>query len=120
VIVVDARVLIAYLDPNDGHHATAVEMLAAASPPLVVHPLTAAEVLVAPVRRGAADNVWADLVAIGVEVDDTPLDPLQLARIRAETGCKMPDCCVLATAANQGTHVATFDERLRRAAEPSA
>jgi predicted nucleic acid-binding protein len=114
VIVLDASVLIAYLDPADAHHAAAIEALAAASPPLLVHPVTVAEVLVAAVRQGVADAVWADLSAIGVEVDDVPIDPRQLAGLRADTNCKMPDCCVLATAANHGAPVATFDERLRR------
>ena len=114
MIVVDASVLIAYLDPADAHHPAAIEVLAAASPPLLVHPVTVAEVLVAAVRQGVADAVWADLSAIGVEVDDAPIDPRQLASIRVDTGCKMPDCCVLATAANHGAPVATFDERLRR------
>lgn len=117
MIVVDAGVLIAFLDPNDVHHVAAVEMLADAAPPLVVHPVTAAEVLVAAVRHGVADEVWADLLAIGVEVDDTPMDPLQLARLRVETGCKLPDCCVLAGAATRSAAVATFDERLRRRAD---
>ena len=116
--VVDASVLIAFLDPNDAHHPAAVELLAAAVPPLVVHPITAAEVLVAPARNDVVDTVWADLTAIGVEIDSTPIDPLQLARLRVETGCKMPDCCVLASAAANRTGVATFDERLRRHADP--
>lgn len=118
MIVVDASVLIAYLDPGDAHHAKAVELLGDASPPLIVHPITAAEVLVAPQRRGVADQVWADLVAIGVQIDDTPIDPLQLARIRKETACKMPGCCVIASAVNRNTTVATFDERLRRTTSP--
>ncbi len=114
MIVVDASVLIAFLDPTDAHHAAAVELLAEATPPLLVHPLTAAEVLVAPLRRGLGDAVWATLTAIGVEVDDAPLDPWQLADLRVTTGCKMPDCCVLATAATHGCSIATFDERLAR------
>jgi predicted nucleic acid-binding protein len=117
MIVVDASVLIAFLDPNDVHHTGAVELLADAVPPLLAHPITAAEVLVSPVRHGVADAVWADLLAIGVELDHTPIDPLQLARLRAETGCKMPDCCVLASAANQNTAVITFDDRLRAHAD---
>jgi predicted nucleic acid-binding protein len=117
MIVVDASVLIAFLDPNDTHHHTAVETLADATPPLLVHPITAAEVLVAPARRGIADAVWADLMAIGVEIDDTAIDPMRLVRLRAETGCKMPDCCVLATAAVRRAPVATFDERLARNAK---
>jgi len=119
MIVVDASVLIAYLDPNDAHHSAAVELLGDAAPPLVVHPVTAAEVLVAPVRRGIAESVWADLVAIGVELDRSAIDPMQLAELRVSTGCKMPDCCVLAVAAVRHAPVATFDERLARHAEPS-
>lgn len=114
MIVVDASVLIAFLDPTDGHHAAAVELLAEATPPLLVHPHTAAEVLVAPVRRGLGDEVWATLTAIGVEIDDAPIDPRQLAELRATSGCKMPDCCALATAAARSCTVATFDERLAR------
>ena len=106
--------LIVYLDPNDAHHAAAVEVLAAAAPPVLVHPVVAAEVLVAAVRQGIAEAVWADLSAIGVEVDDTRMDPMQLAHLRVETGCKLPDCCVLASATAHGVPVATFDERLRR------
>ena len=117
MIVVDASVLIAFLDPNDAHHSAAVEILAAASPPLLVHPITAAEVLVAAVRNDVADAVWADLMAIGVELDDTPIDPLLLATFRVKTGCKMPDCCVLASAAARHIAVATFDDRLRRHAD---
>ncbi len=117
MIVVDASVLIAFLDPNDAHHSAAVEVLAAASPPLLVHPITAAEVLVAAVRNDVAEEVWGDLVAIGVLIDDTPIEPLILARLRVKTGCKMPDCCVLASAAARHIAVATFDERLRRHAD---
>ncbi len=58
-----------------------------------------------------------DLMAIGVEIDDTPIDPLLLAKLRVKTGCKMPDCCVLASAATRSTAVATFDEQLRRHAD---
>ena len=116
MIVVDASVLIAFLEPSDVHHVAAVEMLADAAPPLAVHPVTAAAVLVSPLRNGVADAVWADLLAIGVELDDTPMDPLQLARLRVDTGCKLPDCCVLASEDAHGVPVATFDERLRRSA----
>ena len=117
MIVVDASVLIAFLDPNDAHHPAAIEILEDASPPLLVHPITAAEVLVAAVRNDVADAVWADLMAIGVEIDDSPIDPLLLATLRVKTGCKMPDCCVLASAAARHIAVATFDERLRRHAD---
>jgi hypothetical protein len=57
--------------------------------------------------------VWADLMAIGVEIDDTPIDPLLLARLRVKTGGKMPDCCALASLATRHTAVATLDAQLR-------
>jgi len=114
VIVVDASVLIAFLDAEDAHHHAAVELLENAVPPLIVHPITAGEVLVAPARQGIADHVWSDLVAIGVQIDNTLIDPLQLAKLRVETGCKIPDCCVIAAAAARRAVVATFDERLRK------
>ena len=114
MIVVDASVVIAYLDSNDAHHHAAVEVLADAVPPLVIHPVTAAEVLMAPARRGVAESVWADLIAIGIEVDRSPIDPMQLAELRVATGCKMPDCCVLALASTRKASVATFDARLAR------
>ena len=114
MIVVDASVLIAFLDASDAHHPAAVERLENAVPPLIVHLIAAAEVLVAPARQGIADQVWSDLVAIGVQIDDTPINPLQLAKLRVETGCKIPDCCVIAAAAARRATVATFDERLRK------
>ena len=108
MIVVDASVLIAFLDASDSHHQAAVERLETSVPPLIVHPITAAEVLVAPVRQGIADQVWSDLVAIGVQIDETPIDPLQLAKLRVETGCKIPDCCVIVAAAARDVSVATM------------
>lgn len=115
MIAVDASALIAYLDPDDAHHAAAVDKLAAATPPLIVHRVTAAEVLIGPTRRGTADEVWRDLVAIGAELDDEAVDPHVLATLRVETGCKLPDCCVIAVARARGCEVVTFDARLAAA-----
>jgi predicted nucleic acid-binding protein len=115
MIVVDASVLIAYLDRADAHHTAAIELLADATPPLVVHPITLAEVLVAPTRQNSSDRAWAVLQAIGVELHTEAIDPFQLARLRVATGLRLPDCCVLVAAAHHGCAVATFDERLRKA-----
>ena len=62
--------------------------------------------------------MWADLAAIGIEVDRSPIDPMQLARLRVDTGCKLPDCCVLALAVARSAPVLTFDDRLARYAAP--
>ncbi len=40
----------------------------------------------------------------------------RLAHVRAETGRRMPDCCVLLAAENAGARLATFDEQLTKAA----
>ena len=119
MIVLDASVLIAFLDGDDSHHAAAEQLLTnAADDDLAVNPLTLAEVLVAPVRANRADPVLAALHALEVQELTFPADTaLRLAQLRASTGLKMPDCCVLLTAEDAGATVASFDERLAQAAE---
>jgi len=119
VIVLDASVLIAFLDGDDSHHAAAEQLLTnAADDDLAVNPLTLAEVLVAPVRDNRADPVLAALHALEVQELSFPADTaLRLAQLRASTGLKMPDCCVLLTAEDAGATVASFDDRLAQAAE---
>jgi rRNA-processing protein FCF1 len=39
-----------------------------------------------------------------------------LARLRVNTGLKLPDCCVLLTAMDRRATLASFDERLLAAA----
>jgi predicted nucleic acid-binding protein len=121
VIILDASVVIAFLEPADVHHDDAVGIFARGPEPLVMHELTLAEVLVAPARAGRDEALLSDLYRIGVRpaVFEAPLAPL-LARLRVRTGLKMPDACVLATAlqfAHEGeARLATFDARLAAAA----
>jgi predicted nucleic acid-binding protein len=119
VIVLDASVLIAFVAGDDVHHAAADRLLAdAVDDDLAVNPLTLAEVLVAPVRDGRLDTVVAALAALEVHELPFPDDAsIRLARLRAETGLKMPDCCVLLAAEAIGGRVATFDGRLAQLAE---
>jgi predicted nucleic acid-binding protein len=114
VIVLDASVLIAHLDSSDGLHARAGALLSAtADEPLGASPLTLAEVLVGPARTGRLDDAT---VALGrLEVSAIPLEdgaPIRLATLRAATGLKLPDCCVLLAAEQTNAAVATFDRRL--------
>ncbi len=111
--VVDASVLIAWLDAADPHHADAIRTLTHVDR-FVVHPLTLAEVLVHPVRLGLEGDVVARLGAIGMIVSSLPIDPVALARIRAESGLKMPDCVVVACARAHLADISTFDSRLGR------
>ena len=113
--VVDAGVVIAYLDDLDVHHAEAIRVIAEAGAGLMMHPITIAEVLVRPARVGRAADVWTELAAIGMSTDQHPFDFLQLAELRATTRLKMPDCCVLASSVNHEAELLTFNDRLRLA-----
>jgi predicted nucleic acid-binding protein len=120
VIVVDASVLIAHLDENDALHDRAVEaLLATAEQPLRCSPITLAEVLVGPARAGRLGDAQAALADLGVvEIAVGHDGAARLAALRAETGLKLPDCCVLLAAEDaRADAVLTFDDRLARAAE---
>ncbi|MDR1152933.1 MAG: PIN domain-containing protein [Bifidobacteriaceae bacterium] len=113
MIALDASPLIGLLEPNDLHHAAATALLADTTGPLLVHAITLAEILVAPARHGREAAVAADLAAIGVSVADLGADEaLDMARLRARHGLKMPDICALATAIHTGAPLVTFDVKL--------
>jgi predicted nucleic acid-binding protein len=113
--VVDADVLIAHLDPDDAQHGRATACLeqAAAQGPLTASALTVAEVLVHPVAGRRGEEAYAALEAMDLLVLDIPANAaMQLASLRARTGRRMPDCCVLLAAARTGGAVLSFDEKL--------
>jgi len=118
VIVLDASVLIAHLDERDIHHERASRLLAdTGAEPLGASTITLAETLVAPARAHRLEDVVAALDRLGVA--ELPLGdkaPARLARLRAEVGCKLPDCCVLLAAQEHGGTVASFDSALVDAA----
>jgi len=119
VIVLDACVLIAHLTNDDAHHDRATRLLASlAGQPKVVSVLTRAEVLVGPARAGRRRAAEDALDRLRVDTYELPGDAAgQLAELRARTGLRMPDCCVLLTAElTSPAELATFDERLANAA----
>lgn len=118
MIVLDASVLIAHLDAADRHHEHAEALLLAATEEdLGASTLTLAEVLVAPARAGRLDAAEAALRDLGVDVVALPGDAApRLARLRADTGLRLPDCCVLLAARQSGAALATFDDRQAAAA----
>jgi hypothetical protein len=60
----------------------------------------------------------AALHALGIQELPFPADTaLRLAKLRAATGLKMPDCCVILAAEDEAATVASFDERLAQTAE---
>ena len=59
----------------------------------------------------------ADVRAAGIDVASHDADePLRLAELRAVSGLKLPDCCVLDVAIRNHASIATFDGALAAAA----
>lgn len=118
VIVLDAIVLIAYLDRDDVQHARAEGLLAEEiDDDFAANALTLAEVLVAPAREWRLDAAREALDDLEVKELPFPADSaVKLAQLRAATNLKMPDCCVLLAAEEAQARVASFDARLNQAA----
>ena len=114
----DASVVIAHLKPTDPHREAATRFLAeTAGSTHWMNPVNLAEVLVDYARSGRLAEGTRVVGDLGIRERPLPEDAaVRLARLRAETGLRMPGCCVLLTAEQAGTTVATFDERLRSAA----
>ncbi len=119
VIVLDASVLIAYLDEHDNHHGAAEALLARViDEDFGASSLTLAEVLVVPCRDGRLQVVCNALADLEIQELPFPVDTaVRLAQLRATTGLKMPDCCVVLAAEDTAGRIATFDARLAQAAE---
>lgn len=120
LVVLDASVVIAFLDPDDGLHAAAVKALTEHQHDELVIPLTVyAEILVAPYRRGAeaVAEVEAFLADFAVHTDEmTPAVARAAARLRSESrSLRLPDALVLATAdEREAERVLTGDESWAR------
>ena len=119
MIVLDANVLIGFLDSTDSHHAATVDLLERRfADGFAASVLTVAEALVHPTRVERQDAALASLARIGVLV--LPLaasDAAALARVRNSYRVRMPDAVALHTASSTGSELATFDEALIVAAE---
>jgi predicted nucleic acid-binding protein len=117
VIVLDASVLIAFLESNDVHHSRAEALLLGfAGEELSVSPITLAEILVGPARTGSLPAVTAALDQF-LHVEAFGVDsPSCLALLRAETNLVLPDCCVILAAESTRAGIATFDARLAKVA----
>jgi predicted nucleic acid-binding protein len=117
--VLDASVLIAHLEATDAHHERAAGLIdELADDDVGVSWITLAEVLAGPARAGRLHGAYAALRELGIrgirKGDDAPL---RLATLRAETGLKLPDCCVLLAAEDVAAEsIATFDGKLVTAA----
>ena len=120
MIVLDASVLIAHLDEQDAVHDRATGALdEVADQPVGCSPITLAEVLVGPARAGRLDAAGTALAELDVEQLRLGGDaPVRLAKLRADTGLRLPDCCVLLAAQDADLDaLLTFDAALSKAAE---
>ena len=112
MIVLDASVLIAHFAVRGAHSTRALELLDTEEE-LAIHPITLAEVLARPARDGRAEHYRERIAIMGVEQLPVPTEqPLTLAKLRAGTSLKLPDCCALAAAMETGATLATFDATL--------
>lgn len=120
MITLDSGVLIAHFSARDAHHTSATVLLeraALAGQVLYMNPINHAETLVHAAKIGAEQEHFETIESLGVTVLPPPADAgVRLAQMRAATGLKLPDCCVILTADQSGSRVATFDSRLARAA----
>jgi predicted nucleic acid-binding protein len=118
--VLDASVVIAVLDADDTHHEDARDLLRVvitAGGPLACSPITLAEVLVEPARSGRLIEAERSLGLLGIVTVSLPPDaPSRLAQLRAESGMRLPDCCVLLAAMQTESTLITFDDALTKAA----
>ena len=114
MIVLDASVLIACLDGRDPHHEPAVELLQAHAAELFgASQISLAETLVAPARAGRLDDAREALEGLAVrELAFERNASSRLASLRADTGLKLPDCCVLLAAEDHQCGIAGFDRDL--------
>ncbi|KPN47695.1 type II toxin-antitoxin system VapC family toxin [Mycobacterium intracellulare] len=115
MIILDASVLIAHFEASDPHHAGAKHLLLKhRTHQFTCSTITLAEFYVAPARAGQGETARKALGDLEIRPHGIERDAgWRLAELRAQTGLKLPDCCVLYTA-EQHTDclVATFDSRL--------
>ncbi len=119
MIVLDANVLIGFLDATDPHHAASVDLLERRFVDgFASSVLTVTEALVHPTRVGRGDAAMAALLKIGVHVITlNASDAAGLARVRNMYRLRMPDAVALHTAISTGSELASFDAALIAAAE---
>jgi predicted nucleic acid-binding protein len=115
--VLDESIIVAHFSGADAHHEDAVAILEGADG-LAASTLTLAEALVQPASAGRLGEPLTSLLELGVR--PVPIDEVAvatLAELRAETGLRMPDCCVLHAAIIVGADaIGTRDQRLARVA----
>ena len=118
VVVLDAGALIALYDSRDPHHDWSVELfLSTARFSLAMSSLTFAETMVHPARAGRLDDFVGGVSGLRLDIVSLGLNDAEaIADLRASSGLKMPDVCVLQCALAQSAILATTDRALAETA----
>jgi predicted nucleic acid-binding protein len=120
-LLLDADVLIGALDQHDAHHAQARELLTQAredQDTVAISAVNLTEVLVAPSADPSKLTVARRAIAaLGVSVHQ-PNEAIAVdaARLRQRHPVSLPDAYCLATAKHTGSTVASFDQKILKAA----
>ena len=115
-VVLDSSVLIALTDSDDIHHQIAVRETAKKSEWLS-STISLAETLINPARKSPSrsDQIRKGLgVVVGEFLPVTEEVAIAAAQIRAETGLKLPDAIIAATAQLTRGELWTFDAKLAK------
>jgi predicted nucleic acid-binding protein len=121
-VVLDADVLIGALDGNDPHHSRARTLFRTwqrQDVTRLVSVVNLTEVLIAPATdRQRLLAAREAIAALGVTIHQpTETVGVAAARLRAAHPISLPDAYCLATARSTEAHLASFDEKVLRAAE---
>lgn len=113
-LVLDASVVIGFLNAQDAHHGAAVSAFAAnRSEQLVLPASVYAEVLVGPYRHGASAVEKVEKFVAGMAMRIEPISAeiaRQAASLRARhRGLKLPDALVIATGEAIDARILTAD-----------
>ena len=120
-VILDADVLIGALDGSDPHHSHARALFTAwqeRDESRLMSVVNLSEVLVGPAAdRERLRAARLAIVALGVAVH-RPGEPIGVdaARLRRDHPISLPDAYCLATARHTGSALASFDQRVQRAA----
>ena len=121
-VALDADIVIAFLDPGDDQHATAVAELRprlASGDELLVGATVYTETIVRPLQQGTDATVDQFLDSAGIAV--VPIDRAiarRAAALRAEhPSLRLPDAMSLATAVATDSTLLTLDKKLRQLAK---
>ena len=120
-VALDADIVIAFLDPGDDQHATAVAELRprlAAGDQLIAAATVYAESIVRPLQQGTDATIDEFFDAAGISI--VPIDRAiarRAAALRADhQSLRLPDAISLATAIVTDSALLTLDKKLRQIA----